>query len=272
MEKFKSFKEFYSLREETTTANIAPVEIPMNLYYRLPKNKNLMADLQIAKYNILENDDNYFVKYHENIKHFAEAYNEDLDLVDLPDDVLAVMEPSGMLGRMARSESAKHKCYEKYPNTINESSLSRLKNYYDNYECAMLSAFRGSNTKAENMALSRELKSKLESKGYSVTRIMGVYVENYKTPEAKEVNEVSYFVANHKNDSNFIKNIINFGKEYNQDSIFIWDLKKPYLYGTNNANFPGLDKKVYQGDMFFSKSGEFMSKVNGRPFTTISID
>lgn len=267
----KTFKNYFN--ESTGSADIAPVETPINLYYRLPKNVDLMSDLQIAKYNILENNDNYFVKYHENIKHFAKAYNEELEEIsELPDDVLAIREPDGMFGRMARSSAAHKKCYEKYPNTINESSLSKLKNYYDNYECAMLSAFRGSNTKAENMSLSRELKSKLESKGYSVIRVTGVYVENYKTPEAKEVNEVSYFVVNHKNDSNFIKNIINFGKEYNQDCIFVWDLKKPYLYGTNNADFPGLDKKVYQGNMFFSKTGEFMSRINGRPFTALSID
>lgn len=185
---------------------------------------------------------------------------------------------------------------------ITESSLSRIWDHIENYDCAMLTAFRGKEenclyskdfitekeapnidqnnkntqtiqepkvyTKSENLQRNKELKAALLKLGYGVTPIDGSYIENYGTPASREVAENSFFIVNLNNDERFFKNIISLGKNYCQDSVFI----KPkgqggYLFGTNNADFPGLDQKIEVGNFKGGKDAEFFSRVKKRAFT-----
>ena len=82
----------------------------------------------------------------------------------------------------------------------------------------MLTAFRSGNK--DNMKNLRELKALLLKDGYSVTEISGHYVEDYGTDKAKDVKEISLFVADHKETGNLKQALVKYGKKYDQDSVF----------------------------------------------------
>lgn len=169
---------------------------------------------------------------------------------------------------------------EKIHNFIAESSLSRVWKHVTKHDSGTISAFRyardcGSGEpygKNENMKRTTQLKSKLLSMGYGVTRIDGVYIENYKTPNEKPVKEVSFLVIDLKDSGNLKKDLIKLGSYFDQDSI---TYSKPsgeyYIISSNKCpdGYPGngsigVERKL--GKPMFGKSGEFHSKVNGRPF------
>jgi len=163
---------------------------------------------------------------------------------------------------------------------VNESSLSRLWKYAKEHDTGTISGFRyapqcGNGTpytKNENMKRNAQLKSKLLMKGYGVTPIKGTYIENYKTSNEREVKEDSFFVVDLKNSGNLKKDLIELGKMFDQDSI---TYSKPngeyYLISSNNCPdaYPGNGKvgvEIRLGKSMFGQSGEFHSKINGRPF------
>lgn len=102
---------------------------------------------------------------------------------------------------------------------LQESSLSRLYAKYKDCDSGTISAFRGYRTYKENMALHKKLVGKLLGAGFSVTKVQGTYVENYKTPYAKEVNELSLIVFDNKKSGKLKNALMKFGKEFEQDSI-----------------------------------------------------
>ena len=157
--------------------------------------------------------------------------------------------------------------YTKKKKLILEKGLSRLYKHYIEHDTGTISAFRSERTKSENVSLSKKLKAKLLAAGMSVTPIKGVFVENYNTDNAVEVKEDSYFVADIQDSGNLEAILRSLGKEFDQDSVtFSKKGSEYYLIGTKENSYPGLDVKEKLGGPMFSTSGEFMSKVNGRPF------
>ena len=64
---------------------------------------------------------------------------------------------------------------------LNESSLSRLWRKYKEFDSGTISACRGEYDKAENAKRTAQLKTFLVAKGFSVTAIDGVFIENMGT-------------------------------------------------------------------------------------------
>ena len=167
-----------------------------------------------------------------------------------------------------------------------ESSLSRVWAQTKKFDAGTISAFRsardcndGDNySLADNKKNSSILKAKLLKAGYGVTAIDGVYIENYNTPKAIEVKEESYLVVDLKNTGNLKKDLIEFGKEFEQDSIAYQNAKtnEYYLISSNTCpnGYPGngtIGVEIKLGKPIFGKDGEFHSKVNGRPFVFTEI-
>lgn len=165
-------------------------------------------------------------------------------------------------------------------NTINESSLSRVWKHVTKHESGTISAFRYASdcgegkpySKSENLSRNAKLKSKLLSMGYGVTEIDGTYIENYGSDNEIEVKEKSFLVVDIKDTGELKNDLIKLGKYFDQDSI---TFSKPngeyYLISSNTcpSGYPGEGKvgiEVKLGKPMFGKSGEFHSKVNGRPF------
>jgi hypothetical protein len=169
---------------------------------------------------------------------------------------------------------------------ISESSLSRIFKSSKEHDTGTISAFRFAKDCGEGQELSIELnkknsldlKNKLLALGYGVTKISGTYIENYGTPNEKEVKEDSYLVVDLKDTGNLKRDLIKLGSFFDQDSI---TYSKPngdyFLISTNTCSqgYPGKGKvgvEIKLGSPLFGKSGEFHSKINGRPFVFESID
>jgi hypothetical protein len=102
------------------------------------------------------------------------------------------------------------------------------------------------------------------------------YTEDYKPSQDMgntdiklpvKVKEDSFFAVNIDNQANFIEEIINLGKLFCQDKVTIFEKGGAvnYVYGTSNANFPGLDKKEYFTHLYFGSESEFITKMGSVP-------
>ena len=144
-----------------------------------------------------------------------------------------------------------------------------------------ISSFCGYRTNTENIVKHKELVGKLLGAGFSVTTIRGTYIENYKAKNAKEVNELSLIVFDHKHSGKLLNALKKFGTEFEQDSITFAEAGGDYyLIGLCDKNkvknekgelvmsdtYPGKNKEIKLGKPMFGENGEFFSKINSRPF------
>jgi hypothetical protein len=163
---------------------------------------------------------------------------------------------------------------------LNESGLSRLAKHMAEHDCGTITAFRSKEgcagpedkpyTRADNQKRNKQLYANLQMKGYLATAVHGAYIENYGTPDAKEVRENVYFVVDAKDTGRLRDDLVALGGMYDQDSILFIpkDGDGSVLIGTNNCpnSFPGFGKQQKFKDRKMGKGGEFMTKVSGRPF------
>lgn len=171
-------------------------------------------------------------------------------------------------------------------NEINESSLSRIWNQVQEHDSGTISAFRYSKecngegevyTKKENKDNSYILRSNLLKLGYSVTKIFGVGLENYKSDNEIEVQEESYIVIDIEDKGKLKADLIKLGEKFNQDAITFQEKGGDYYLISSNhctKSYPGfgkIGKEVKLGKPIYGKKGEFFSKVNGRPFVFESL-
>lgn len=166
---------------------------------------------------------------------------------------------------------------QKKSNQINESSLSRIYSQTQKHDYGTITAFRSAEkcgtgdpyTKAQNKKRNKVLLGKLKAQGYSITSIKGSYIENFKTPNAKEVKEDSFLVVDIQDKGTLKKNLLKFGQEFEQDSIIFGKAgQTAYLIGTNKCpdSYPGWHVADKQGGALFGQTGQFLSRVNNRPF------
>lgn len=162
---------------------------------------------------------------------------------------------------------------------LNESTLSRLWEHNEKYDCGAISAFRRARdcntgekyTRDENTKRNKSLKAKILSKGYGVTVISGVYPEGGKTTK-----EWGFFVVDKDDSGKLLEDLKYFGKLFEQDSILfipkgsISNKDKAYLVGTNNCenNWLGMDNtEVFnKGSKLGYESPIYTSYVNKKPF------
>lgn len=163
---------------------------------------------------------------------------------------------------------------------LNESGLARLAKHMEEHDCGTITAFRSKEgcagpddkpySKGDNQKRNRQLYANLQMMGYGVTAVQGAYIENFGTPDAKEVKENVYFVVDLKDKGKLREDLINLGGKYQQDSILYIpkDGEGSILIGTNDCanSYPGLGKEVKFKDRKMGQGGEFMTKISGRPF------
>lgn len=133
-------------------------------------------------------------------------------------------------------------------------------------------------SKKENKARNKMLLANLQN--FSVTRVKGSYIENFKTKMAKEVREDVYFVVDH-NDRGDLEGVLKkLGQKFNQDSIMfipkgtntgiLWGTKKDKY--SNKLAFPKFGTKESFPKAVWSKEAEFTTKIKNRPFSFIKED
>lgn len=171
----------------------------------------------------------------------------------------------------------------KFNEWINESSLSRLRSHMLEHDSGTITVFRSAEdcgrgekiTKKQNKARNKILLANLRKEGYSITKVKGASIENYGTEDAREVGEEVFFVVDINDKGNLKKKLMQLGEEFEQDSILFIPkgAEKGMLIGTNHCpnGYPGYHKIETLKHPIFGKSGEFMTRVNGRPFVLDNI-
>jgi hypothetical protein len=165
--------------------------------------------------------------------------------------------------------------------SITESSLKRIESHLNQHDCAVITAFRDEMINCvkeidseevlnifKNKGKNISLKSALLTLGYGITKVKGSYIENYLEDNSVEVKEDSFFVVNLNDDSDFIERIVDLGEHFCQDSVLIMEQGggNNYLVGTNHADYPGYQNIDVKGKFTPNKEGQFMTRVNKRPF------
>jgi hypothetical protein len=162
---------------------------------------------------------------------------------------------------------------EKIKQKLQESSLSRIQDASERYSVGAISGYRGTRTRSENQAWNRKIMIDLKRRGFGVTSVQGGFIENYGTPDAQEVDESSFFVANidvEGDDGGELEAaLIYWGRASDQDSI----MSKPYgeqakLIGTTKRPEadPSYNREQIVGTFTGGKVGKFLSRIRGRPF------
>jgi len=160
---------------------------------------------------------------------------------------------------------------------LGESGLSRIHDKIQNHESGAISGYRADSTSSKNKSNNREIVAYLRQKNYSLTKVKGSYIENYESDDAREVGEPSFFVVDHNDTGNLVKDLVRLGKLYDQDSVLIVPKggKGAHLIGTSKRDnaWPTINQKAKVGSGKFGKaSGEFFSRVKGRQFAFESIE
>ena len=152
---------------------------------------------------------------------------------------------------------------------IQEKGLSRILTHIEAHDTGSITAYRYQFSKRENQQRNKSLQAKLASLGYGITSVRGTYIEDYGTPEAKEVGEHTFFVVDLTNRGRLRDDLIRLGQEFDQDSILF--IPKggvaSELIGTNETGYPGLGNSLKLPVLKFGDDGnEFLTRVAGRPF------
>lgn len=196
-----------------------------------------------------------------------------------------------------------HLINEEIRSQISESSLNRAIQFMLHHDIACITAFRGKFENATKNTLddrpqelkdydkergiknasektpyvykteekkkrNKELKAVLLKHGYGVTAISGNYIENFNTPNAREMGENSYLVVNLNDDPNFYNVIFQLSELYNQD-CFLYkpkDSDEAYNIGTNNGEWPGYNNKETAGKFHQNVKSEFLSRIGNSSF------
>jgi hypothetical protein len=159
-----------------------------------------------------------------------------------------------------------------YKDLLKESSLSRIQSQIKKYDSGIITAFRdredcGKGPKikrSEKMKRNAELKAELIKSGYGVTSVNGAWLENGE----KEVKENSFFVVDLLDKGTLKRDLMRLGEKYEQDGVIFIKDGLVYLIGTNDCPdaYPGYGNVDKLGKSKFGKSGEFYTKIKGRPF------
>ena len=160
---------------------------------------------------------------------------------------------------------------------LKEASISRVHEHIMEHEAAFITAYRNNpsdytkcypnhSTNETNFERNKELKAVLLERGYGVTKVEGIYIEDYKTKAAKKVKEKSLFVVNLVDDPEFYDLLFELSEHYCQDSFLYVPQggDNTLLVGTNSNDFPGYGGTEDQGSFIGGIDGEFMSYVGKR--------
>lgn len=154
------------------------------------------------------------------------------------------------------------------PNLITEASYSRIKDKIENKKIpfVMITAFRGSETKGENLRRQRELEMRVSAEGYPFTKMPGSgYVEDPEEEggEPVEVKENSILIwdegmpTSDSKDVSLYELAKTLAQAYNQDS---------FIFGKKVKDDDGQSEMSIR---MYDKSGSPMSQSWAGPWTSV---
>ena len=155
--------------------------------------------------------------------------------------------------------------------------MNRIGSAWTDHDTGIITAFRDKTecgegnqyTKRQNTGKNSILCSKLLKRGYGVTKIKGYWINN----RGEEVSEASYFVVDIKDSGKLLKDLIDLGKDFEQDAVTYSEKESDYYAISTNVcvkSWPGFGRvgvKEKLGIPKFSKTGiNGFSRVNNRSF------
>lgn len=185
---------------------------------------------------------------------------------------------------------------------IQESSYERTMRFLVEYECAIITAWRGelkdesefTNPDFRNIShekgnrghkiVSQDVKQhgdkfSTEEKKYNNNELRGLLLAlkygvqkvrgTYREGGVKESQEESYLVVNIHHDPKFKQNIFDMSEWYNQDS-FIYSPEgsdEAFLVGTNSFEYPGYGKEEPSGKLHKYVRSMYMSRLGNKGFS-----
>ena len=155
-------------------------------------------------------------------------------------------------------------------NSVQESSLNRIRTKSQKGGTAIMSAQRGGKSSSENRARSKQLDRDIRGKGLpGATKVSGRYDERGDDGKVTKVKERSHVVSSGKmGKKKFKKAVKSLGKKYGQDSVLVQN--KPggsaALKATRKGGLGGA-KSIKVGKMQPGKTGEADTKIKGKTFT-----
>lgn len=138
--------------------------------------------------------------------------------------------------------------------------LARLQKFVEEDRWfAAISAERKGLTDKENQLRTELLKKALYSKlGYGFKQGEGHW-------EGTKENSFIVFAkdSGEEDGKQLVKDMIELGKKYDQDSIFYYDGSQGYVYGTNKTGWPGMDEVEGVGEITYNRpDSEFQTELN----------
>lgn len=170
------------------------------------------------------------------------------------------------------------KSFKEYLENIEESSLSKIYRKYLEHDSGTISAFNFNKyTISQNNQRTTQLKTDLLKLGYSVVKVRGIYFVDYKTPDERQVGEISFIVFDQNDKKKLKKDLFKLGEKYEQDCITYTNTNDGhyYLIGTNKDDptaYPGYKVEFKLGKPMFGEKGDCYSKIKGRPFVFNKIE
>ena len=147
---------------------------------------------------------------------------------------------------------------------INETSLTRVwQHASSDRPFAILTAFRGEYTKAENIARNKTLAASIRNDGFGFCYLDGFWVENQGTDQEVHVSEdIMFVIGDEHTDSRFLNKMIQYGKKFDQDGVLVKPRNGTHIYDQHG------DKIFTIGELKPNKAGEMYSRLRGSPDRT----
>ena len=150
-------------------------------------------------------------------------------------------------------------------------TFDQLKEYFDQHDFLILSAYRGDKSASENRSNSKKLESALKSSPYSYEPAKGGFIENKGTENERYVDEPSFVVVDVNNARGLLRFGIKQGMKFEQDSILFSDatMNHAVLIGTTSRPDAELrqNERMKVGKPRWGSRGEYYTKIKAGFFT-----
>lgn len=142
---------------------------------------------------------------------------------------------------------------------INESSLGRFKQHYDNGNLiAFISGCRDEFTPQQCRQNGKEIGQALRKAGFGFTHVKGGFIENYGTDRAKAVEEATFAIYGPIEREDELRKLLTaLAKKYNQDSfLFVGaDRKAKYITKNGGVDCEFSTWKPSDAEQYFTRIG-----------------
>lgn len=142
--------------------------------------------------------------------------------------------------------------FREFNELLTEGGLARIWQHTMTRNVGTITAFRGENTKQENLSLNAQLQADIRSAGYGFYTGEGKFTENLGTDNEQPVYEnVFIVIGDIGDDSGKLKGFLKkMGQKYNQDSVIFkpFDSESAVIIGTKTGVWPGLGTEAEVGD------------------------